>query len=44
MEFLLGLFLGYLLFSKRKNNKCDSVRVVKVTTPIYKKPPRRDDI
>lgn len=41
MEFLLGLFLGYLLFSKRKDNKkCEGVRTVKVNTPIYKKPPK----
>lgn len=40
MEFLLGLFLGYLLFVKRKDNECKGVRIVKVNTPIYKKPPK----
>lgn len=41
MEFLFGLCLGYLLFSKIKNRKSyEGVRVVKVNTPVYKKPPK----
>lgn len=45
MEFLLGLFLGYLLFSKNKEvgySPNVGTRVVKCTTPLYKKPPRKD--
>lgn len=38
MEFLLGIFLGYLIFSTKGENKSnDGVRRAKIT-PICKKP------